>query len=362
MAVHQSGSSHIWRGNYLITVDHYSDCIEVDELHDTLSSTIASKSEAHIARHGIPEIELTDNGPQFVGGEYEGQCHRYCIQHITSSPYWPQKNGKAEASVKVVKGFMKKSGRNNVQEALLTSRNTQSQGHLERCTALFQPTYTGPYIHSKLIPDQTEVSKLLYEGCCWKFEVMSVGDFVYAKPPPLQWGRPWPHGVITEKPAQWSYVVGTPSGTIRRNRVHISPAVPPPQGAMIPRSWQKYTNQPIMSNPVTTDQQGIRDAPVTHRPSETQPAVNRDAPVTHCPSGTQSAVNQPTTMSSNTHHPNVDRYHRPRRVLVETQCTLGQAGCQKHLTNWQTCESLYKVEVGQNNPVVMRAVYPMIDN
>ena len=293
---------------------------------------------------------------------------------------------------------MKKSGRNNVQESLLTSRNTQSQGHLERCTALFQPTYTGPSIHSKPIPDQTEVeavqehiahkrevSKQLYEGCCWKFEVMSVGDFVYAKPPPHQRGRLWPYGVIAEKPAQRSYVVGTPSGTIRRNRVHISPAAPPPQGAMIPRSWQKYTNQPIMSNPVTTDQQGIRDAPVTHRssgmqlaviraapvthrPSGTQPAVNCDAPVTHCPSGTQSAVNQPTTMYSNTHHPNVDvlplAANTPGPIPPSSSSLGGNAvhTGSGRLSKAPDKLNLYKVEVGQNNPVVMRAVYPMIDN
>ena len=52
--------------NYLITVDHYSDFIEVDEVTDTLASTISAKTEAHIARHGAPEVALIDNGPQFI--------------------------------------------------------------------------------------------------------------------------------------------------------------------------------------------------------------------------------------------------------------------------------------------------------
>lgn len=73
--------------NYLITVDHYSDFIEVDELDNTLSSTITVKTEAHIARHGVPEVILTDNGPQFIANEYEQFCHTYQIQHRTSSPY-----------------------------------------------------------------------------------------------------------------------------------------------------------------------------------------------------------------------------------------------------------------------------------
>ena len=310
-------------GNYLITVDHYSDFIEVDELHDTLSSTIASKTEAHIARHGIPEIALTDNGHQFVGGEYEGLCHRYCIQHITSSPYWPQGNGKAEASVKNVKGFMKKSGRNNLQEALLTYRNTPPQGHtLSRVQRCFGQRTRGllPIARQLLIPDQTEavsvqeriahkreVSKQQYDkGVAGNLKSFPVGDFVYAKPPPHQRGRPWPYGVITEKPAQRSYVVGTPTGTIRRNRGHIRPAAAPPQGAMIPRSWQKYTNPTTASNPVTTDQQGSHEGSVTH------------------PAATRSTI----MPSTNTQHPqaSVD-------ILPLAANTPGQAGFRNHLTN-----------------------------
>jgi hypothetical protein len=62
-------------GNYLITVDHFSDFIEVDELPNTLSSTIVSKTEAHIARYGCFEVLLTDNGPQFIASEFEGMCN-----------------------------------------------------------------------------------------------------------------------------------------------------------------------------------------------------------------------------------------------------------------------------------------------
>ena len=48
-------------GNFLVTVDHYSDFLEVDELDNTLSSTIITKTEVHFARHEIPEVVLTDN-------------------------------------------------------------------------------------------------------------------------------------------------------------------------------------------------------------------------------------------------------------------------------------------------------------
>ena len=56
--------------DYLITVCHFTDWIEVDELQDTLAATVISKTKAHFARFGIPQICHTDNGPQFACKEY----------------------------------------------------------------------------------------------------------------------------------------------------------------------------------------------------------------------------------------------------------------------------------------------------
>ena len=103
--------------SYLVTTDHYSDFIEVNELENTLSATIAAKTEAHFAHHGVPETILTDNGPQFVASDFERLCQRYQTNHITSSPYWPKGNGKSGASVKIVKRILKKSGKNGLHES-----------------------------------------------------------------------------------------------------------------------------------------------------------------------------------------------------------------------------------------------------
>ena len=48
---------------YLVTVNHYSDYIEIDDLENNLSATVISKSKAIFSRHGILEIDLTDNCP-----------------------------------------------------------------------------------------------------------------------------------------------------------------------------------------------------------------------------------------------------------------------------------------------------------
>ena len=118
-----------WKSSaYLLTVDHYSDFFEFDPLPDTLAATIVMKSCVQFSRHGIPEVLLSDNGPQFVSVEFSSFCESYHIDHWTSLPYWTQGNGKAEAAVNFAKSLLKKSPEfAKFQLALLDYRNTPPQ-------------------------------------------------------------------------------------------------------------------------------------------------------------------------------------------------------------------------------------------
>ena len=49
---------------YLITVDYFSSFFEVDKLETTDSRTVVEKLKMQFSRHGIPEIVVSDNGPQ----------------------------------------------------------------------------------------------------------------------------------------------------------------------------------------------------------------------------------------------------------------------------------------------------------
>lgn len=99
-------------------MDHYSDFYELDELVNTLSTTIIDLTKAHFAHHGIPLRCLTDDGPQFVSCEYK---------NIMSSPYWSRSNGKAEAAISDAKSILKKY--QDVYLALLNIWNTPPRGH-----------------------------------------------------------------------------------------------------------------------------------------------------------------------------------------------------------------------------------------
>ena len=87
--------------SYLVTVCHFSDWIEVDQLGDTLSSMVIDKTKAHFARYGVPAICHTDNGPQFINEQYRSFSVEYGFKHPTLSPFYLKGNGRAEAAVKV---------------------------------------------------------------------------------------------------------------------------------------------------------------------------------------------------------------------------------------------------------------------
>ena len=74
---------------------------------------------------GTPERLVTDNGPQFVSTDYKQFASKYGMENVTSSPYWPQGNDKAEAVGKIAKLMYQKN--KDIHLALLDYRNTQSR-------------------------------------------------------------------------------------------------------------------------------------------------------------------------------------------------------------------------------------------
>ena len=86
--------------NFLILVDYWSGFWELDVLHDTQSATVTVQLRRHFARHGIPERLISDKGPQFSCCHFQQFAILWQFEHITSSPYHPASNGKAESAVK----------------------------------------------------------------------------------------------------------------------------------------------------------------------------------------------------------------------------------------------------------------------
>ena len=95
--------------NFLVVVDYTSNYPEVAKLEDLSSTNTISHMKSIMARHSLPSVVVSDNGPQFSSREFRQFAMQYGFKHVTSSPEYPQSNGKAETAVQIVKRLLKKA-------------------------------------------------------------------------------------------------------------------------------------------------------------------------------------------------------------------------------------------------------------
>ena len=78
----------------LVVCDYYSNLIEIDISRAT-SQTVSKSLKGMFSRYGAPDIVISDNGPQFSLVVFKEFAKKWGFKHITSSPHYPQSNGKA---------------------------------------------------------------------------------------------------------------------------------------------------------------------------------------------------------------------------------------------------------------------------
>ena len=83
--------------SYIILVDSYSDFIEVAELKETTSSDVIAFLKEQFSRHGIPDVLMKDNGPQYASKEFTEFSRSWeagsCIGKLSDRSYMVQVNG-----------------------------------------------------------------------------------------------------------------------------------------------------------------------------------------------------------------------------------------------------------------------------
>lgn len=57
---------------FLLCVDYFSKYIELKLLRDTTSCGVIREMKSIFARHGIADIVVSDNGPQYASAEFSG--------------------------------------------------------------------------------------------------------------------------------------------------------------------------------------------------------------------------------------------------------------------------------------------------
>ena len=93
---------------YLLIVDFYSHYIEIARLDRPTATEMINHMQNIFARHGIPNVLISDNGPQYTSEAFNDFAKDYKFQYITSSPHYLQGNGEAEQAVGTIQSLLKK--------------------------------------------------------------------------------------------------------------------------------------------------------------------------------------------------------------------------------------------------------------
>ena len=270
---------HIEGRNYLVTVDYFSQFVEVDYLTETTSQMVVSKLKGQFARHGIPDVVVSDNGPQFASSHFAQFAKTWHFDHQPSSPGNSKGNGAAEAAVKVVKRMMKRcqAAREDPYLGLLNIRNTPQEGMdtspaqrlMSRRTRTVVPTCS-----SRLQPKEnlrqkeqleakkaTTAEKLVGRRV---LKPLQVGDSVRMQPIDGKANQSWKQAVVTSVVKPRSYEVESEGTVYRRNRQFLrasqqtepprshAPAEAPPSPKEAPNAGPAQSIAPLVTRAAPT--------------------------------------------------------------------------------------------------------------
>ena len=93
---------------YLLIVDYFSKFPFIPKLHGLSTGTVINELKGIFSENGIPEVIISDGGPQFRS-EFKNFTQEWGFQHIQSSPYHHQSNGEAKRVVRTVKDTLTKA-------------------------------------------------------------------------------------------------------------------------------------------------------------------------------------------------------------------------------------------------------------
>ena len=214
---------------YLIMVDYYSRWIEIKKLVSQTSESIIFAMKELFSQHGVPEIVMSDNGPQYSASQFKEFAAAYGFIHVTSSPNYPQANGEAERAVRTIKSLLRKN--EDIYLALLTYRASPlHNGYSPSELLMGRKLRTQlPILPDKLNPTVPESIGDKEDHYRQKQELNFNKRHKTQELPSLQPGdKVWlrdqkRHGHVVEKTQHpRSYLVRTSAGTtVRRNRSAI---------------------------------------------------------------------------------------------------------------------------------------------
>ena len=234
---------------FLVIVDQFSGWPDVTMYGDknTTAHRLANSSRAFFSTMGAPEGLWSDNQP-FKAAAYQDLLRKYNVSWHSSSPHYPQSNGRAEAEIKQIKKLVcgsKVGGRwdaDQMAHALMLFRNApRCGGGPSPAESVFgRPIRDGLPAHARSFAKEwqrpteelerrveaaREKSREFYNAHTHTLAELVVGDHILIQDPDSSlWSTP---GKVIEIGPNRDYLVRTADGKeFRRNRRHLLRRVP----------------------------------------------------------------------------------------------------------------------------------------
>uniref|UniRef100_A0A2N9G6H2 RNA-directed DNA polymerase n=1 Tax=Fagus sylvatica TaxID=28930 RepID=A0A2N9G6H2_FAGSY len=104
--INPSSGGYVW---ILVATEYFSKWVEAVPLRKATGAAVANFIREHIiTRFGIPHKIISDNGTPFVNKNVREVLEHYQIKHRRSTPYYPQGNGQAEATNRMLLRILSK--------------------------------------------------------------------------------------------------------------------------------------------------------------------------------------------------------------------------------------------------------------
>ncbi|XP_068302687.1 uncharacterized protein [Pyrus communis] len=151
-------AKHAW---IMVATDYFTKWVEARSYAELTAKEVCDFVEENIVtRFGVPETIITDNGTIFTADRFREYAASLNIRLEQSTPYYPQANGQAEASNKVLIGILEKMVKEKpglwhlrLNEALWAYRTSPR-------SATGTTPYALTYGHDAMLPVELSISSL----------------------------------------------------------------------------------------------------------------------------------------------------------------------------------------------------------
>ena len=148
------------KSQYLLLVDYYNRFPVLHKLGSTTSKVVVQEMKAVFTELGVPNVIISDSGPQYTSAEFKDFTKQWQIEHRVSSPRNLQSNGMAEQCVQTMKASLIKTIEEgeDVDLALLTYRTTPLNHRLPSPAELLNSRKYKILLPTRVVPTRLQES------------------------------------------------------------------------------------------------------------------------------------------------------------------------------------------------------------